>query len=192
VRLVPVSADPRDVLPGWNAAREQSLRADWTFQIADADGKYLFRIAGLPPGWMVKAVLLGGRNITDTPLPVVRGAADVAGVQVVLTRKGGTVTGDVIDRAGTPAPDTTVIVFPDDPSLWGLASRYVKAVRPDKSGRFAISGLPAAAYRVAALDFVIEGQWEDQEFLRGLKTAARLQLAEGATEKLEVTVEEAR
>jgi protocatechuate 3,4-dioxygenase beta subunit len=193
VRLIPVSADPRDVLPGWNAAREQTLRPDWTFQITDADGRYLFRIAGLPPDWMVKAVLLGGRDLTDTPLTVARGAADVEGVQVVVTRKSGRITGDVIDRAGAPAPDTTVVVFADDTSLWGLASRYVKAVRPDKSGRFAIGGLPAAAYRVAALDFVIEGQWEDQEFLRGLhKSAARVQLAEGTTETLKVTVEEGR
>ena len=169
------------------------MRADWTFQITDADGKYLFRTTGLPPDWMVKSVNLAGRDITDVPLTVTRGAADVEGVLVVLSRKGGKITGDVIDASGAPAPDTTVIVFADDSSLWGLASRYVKAVRPDKSGRFIVSGLPAAAYRVTALDFVIEGQWEDQEFLRNLhRVASRVQLGEGATETVKVNVAEVR
>ena len=193
VRLVPVSADPQSVLPAWGEAREQTIRPDWTFQVTDADGKYLFRMTGLPPDWMLKAVLHGGTDITETPLTVTKGTADVQGMQVVLSRKGARITGNVVDRPGSPAPDTTVIVFADDPSLWGLASRYVTAVRPDKTGRFTVGGLPAATYRVAALDFVIEGQWEDQEFLRGLhKTAARIQLEEGATGTLKVTVEEAR
>ena len=193
VRLVPMSADPQNILPAWGQAREQTLRADWTFQITDADGKYLFRVAGMPPDWMVKSVTLGGRDITDVPLAVARGAEDVDGVQVVLSRKGGRITGDVVDAAGAPAADTTVIVFADDSSLRGLASRYVKAVRPDKSGRFTVSGLPAAVYRITALDFVVEGQWEDQEFLRKLhEVASRVQLGEGATETVKVNVAEVR
>ena len=127
------------------------------------------------------------------PLAVARGAEDVDGVQVVLSRKGGRITGEVVDAAGAPAADTTVIVFADDSSLWGLASRYVKAVRPDKNGRFTVSGLPAAVYRITALDFVVEGQWEDQEFLRNLQSAAsRVQLGEDATETVKVKVAEAR
>jgi protocatechuate 3,4-dioxygenase beta subunit len=193
LRLLPISADPKDVLPGWNAARERGLGANWTFEVSEADGKYLFRVAGLPPDWMLKSVTLSGRDITDVPLTVTGGAADVDGVQVVFSRKGGRIAGDVVDSAGAAAPDTTVIVFPDDSALWGLASRYVKAARPDRAGRFTVGGLPAATYRVAALDLVIEGQWEDQEFLRSLqRIASRIQLGEGATETVKVTVAEAR
>jgi protocatechuate 3,4-dioxygenase beta subunit len=193
VRVVPISSDPQDVLPGWNAARERAPGSNWTFEISEADGKYLFRATGLPPDWMLKSVTLDGRDITDVPLTVTRGAADVEGMQVVLSRKGGRIAGDVVNAAGAPAPETTVIVFADDPALWGLASRYVKAVRPEKSARFTVTGLPAATYRVAALDFVVEGQWEDQEFLRSLHgSASRVQLGGGTTETVKVTVAEAR
>lgn len=193
VRVVPVSADPESVLPVWGQPREQVLKPDWTFQVGNANGQYLFRIDGLPPEWMVKTVLYGTKEITDAPLTVLHGGPDVNGVQVVISRTGGTIAGDVVDAAGAPAGDTTVIAFAEDRSRWRLASRFVKAVRPDRKGRFTLTGLPAGIYRVAALDFVVEGQWEDPEFLeRLLKTAARVDLKEAATETITLRAEEAR
>ena len=68
-----------------------------------------------------------------------------SGLEIVLSRKGARVAGEVVDRAGASAPDTTVIVFAEDRAMWGVASRFIRAVRPDRSGRFSIGGLPPAS-----------------------------------------------
>lgn len=193
VRVNPISADPESVLPVWNQPREQPLTPDWTFRVANANGQYLFRMDGLPPEWMLKAVLYGGKDITDAPFTVLQGAPDVTGLQVVISRRGGKITGDVVDAAGAAAGDTTVIAFAEDKSHWRLASRFVKAVRPDRQGRFTVAGLPPGPYRVAAQDFVVEGQWEDPGFLeRLLKASVRVELKEAATETITLRAEEAR
>ena len=52
-------------------------------------------------------------------------------------------------------------------ALWGIGSRFVRIARPeDRTARFSVSGLPAGVYRVIAREFVVEGQWEDAEFLQ--------------------------
>jgi len=193
LRVIPVGADPASVLPMWAAPREQPPRPDWSFRIADVDGPYLFRVTGLPDEWMVKSVIAGGRDITDAPFTITRGGPDVAGVQIVLSRRTARVNGEVIDRAGAPAPDATVIVFGENPSTWGLASRFIKIARPDDRGRFSVAGLPPGIYRAIARDFVAAGQWEDADFLRGLlKDAVRLELGEGAAEPIKLTLERPR
>ena len=193
VRITPIAVDSESALPTWGAPREQSARPDWTFRFTATEGQYVFRVAGLPDDWMLKSVMLGGRDIIDSPLAVARGVPDVEGLQLVVTRKGARVSGTVVDKAGAPAPDSTVVVFAENRSLWGGASRFVRAVRPDSEGRFSIPGLPPGVYRAAAQDVVIEGQWEDPEFLQTLlRDAPRLELAEAATENIKLTIAEGR
>jgi carboxypeptidase family protein len=194
VRVNPVSADPESVLPVWGSPREQSPRPDWTFRIPEMqEGQYLFRVAGLPDDWMLKSAILHGRDLIDTPLDITRGAPDTAGVQLVVSRKGARITGEVVDGAGAPAADSTVIVFAESRALWGVASRFIRVVRPDDKGRFSLAGLPPGVYRVVAREFVIEGEWEDPEFLQGvMRDAIRLELAEAASETIKLRLAEAR
>lgn len=190
VGVLPIAVAPDSVLPLWGAPRDATPKADWTFTIPDVDGPYLFRVTGLPDDWMLKRVIAGGRDYTDTPLTVRRGGADIGGLQVVLTRKGARLTGKVVDGAGASAPDTTIIVFADDPAKWGVGSRFVKAVRPDGSGRFSVGGLPPGVYRAIAIDEVTDGEWEDPEFLDSLaRRATKIELAEGASETITLTQE---
>jgi hypothetical protein len=185
IGILPVATDAESLLPTWGEPRTQPPRPDWTFRVVNMDGHYLVRVTGLPDDWMLKSVLLGGRDVTDTPLAIARGGADVEGLQIVLSRKGATVSGDVVDSSGAPGADATVLLFAENRSLWGVASRFIRAVRPNDRGRFSIRGLPPAVYRAIASDAVIEGQWEDPEFLQSLmKGAARVELADGAAETI--------
>jgi hypothetical protein len=193
IRMLPVPSDPQKVLPLWGESSGDIIRPDWTFRILNLEGSYLFRVVGLPDGWMLKAVRVGERDITDAPFSVTRGGPDIKGVEVVLSKKGAGVSGEVADAAGAPAPDSTVVVFADDAGLWGPASRYVRAVRPDDGGRFTVTGLPAGAYRAFARDLVMDGQWEDPAFLqRHLQGAVRIEIADGAIEKVKLRVEQER
>jgi hypothetical protein len=192
-RIVPISTDAATVLPRWGAADEVSLRPDWTFRIVNMEGPFLFRVAGLPSEWMLKAVTLGGRDITDVPLTVARGSADVDGLQIVLSSQGAKVAGEVTDPGGAPSADAVVIVFADNPARWGIGSRFVRATRPDDRGKFSIGGLAPGVYRAAARTVVAEGQWEDREFLQQLlKEAVRIELSESAAETIELTIAEGR
>lgn len=177
---MPVPADPESLLPSFTGPGATSVGRDWTFRFTNMAGQYLFRVEGLPPEWVLASVVLGGKTITDTPLAFRAGDPDVAGLQIVLSRQGGRVEGQVVSSDGVPAPDSTVLVFASDPSRWTLASRFVRTVRPDNAGRFVVTGLPPAPYRVIARDFVPDGQWEDPEFLATLAPdALRVDVREG-------------
>jgi hypothetical protein len=189
LRVVPISSDPDLLFVPWAAAREAPVTRDATFRINNADGQYLYRINGLPDGWMVTGVMLSGRNHVDTPLEVAAGV-ETSGVQLVVGNNGATVTGTVVTRDGIPAPDSTVIVFPPESGRWTIGSRFIKAVRPDNAGRFSVRGLPAGSYRVAVRDFVAEGQWEDPEFLATLlATSTRVEVTAGAEAAAKLTLE---
>jgi hypothetical protein len=192
IRLLAVSADPRTGLPGWGEGSGDTVRADWSFNLVNLDGPYLFRLLNLPDGWMVKTVRAGGRDSTDTPLSISRGSV-VKGLEIVISRKGGRVSGAVVTAAGSPAPDSTVIAFAEEPAQWIPGSRFIRATRPDNEGRFSLAGLAPGAYRVIARDLVVDGQWEDPEFLRSLlRESVRVELAESAVEIIQLTMEEGR
>jgi hypothetical protein len=148
-------------------------------------------VSGLPDEWMLKAVQLGDRDVTDAPLDVPKGGSETSGVRLVLSRKSGTLTGQVVDRNGGPLADSTVIVFEADPARWQPATRFVKTTRSGSDGRYSVSGLPPGSYRAIAKEFVADGQWEDPEFLQSLSPdAARVELREGAPETLTLKMEQ--
>ena len=192
IRLAPVPVEARHALPLWGESSGETVRTDWTFKIVNLDGPRLFRVSGLPDEWMLAAVRIGGRDITDTPFEVTRGGPDVSGVEIVLSRKGARIEGNVT-AAGSPAQDATVIVFPENTALWGPGSRFVRAIRPDDAGRFELGGLPPGAYRIVARPLVMDGQWDDPAFLQTLARAGvRVELAGGDIETVKLTAEQER
>ena len=122
----------------------------------------------------------------DTGLEVAPGA-EVADVEVLLTKRTTEVSGTVQDAKGAAVSDYAVVVFATDSQLWGYTSRYVRVGRADQTGRFMIAGLPAGSYTAVALDYLESGQESDPEFLERLKslgTALRL----GEDEKKALTL----
>jgi Carboxypeptidase regulatory-like domain len=189
VRIAPTATDENSVLPAWDAPRPQTVGSDWSFRFTNIDGGYLLRLTGLPDEWMLKAVRLNGRDVTDTPLEIPKGGSEVTGVQIVLTHQAAKVTGDVLDARGDRLGDSTVVVFAADRRLWTIGTRFVRWVRPDRAAHFAIGSLPAGTYFAIARDDVAEGQWEDPEFLDSLiPDATRFELSEAGSEKLTLTV----
>lgn len=190
LRVAPIATDPESLFTSFTGARETSVTREAGFRFGDITGQYLFRVTGLPAEWMLTGVMMHDRNYIDTPLELMAGSVDNKGLQLVISRTAGTVSGEVVGRDGTPAPDSTVILFPQESGRWTIASRFIRAARPDGAGRFTLAGLPPGSYRAAAREFVAEGQWEDPEFLNALLArSTRVELAEGASESLTLTVE---
>lgn len=185
VRVLLVNAS-EDVLP---TVYVNGVNTDWSFKLSNLGGPFMFRIRGVPEDWTLGAVRLGDKEITDTPWDVPTGGQEISGLQLVLTRQIGKVTGTVLDDRGAPTSAATVVVFPDEPDLWIPGSRFVRVTRPAAEGQFSITGLPAGTYRAIAREFVEEGQWEDRTFLEQLRDdAVRFVLAAGGTETIALKV----
>jgi hypothetical protein len=141
---------------------------DWTFETRLHEGPVLIRGTKLADGWLLKAVLHHGSDVTDTGIDIDSGSS-VDGVELVLSNRISTVTGTVIDERRQLAPDYVVVVFAADPARWGQSSRHVFAARPTQQGRFEITKLPAGQYLAAAVPYLEEGQQTDPEYLAELR-----------------------
>lgn len=140
-------------------------------------GPYAIR-ATAPRGWMMKAVYLDGRDVTDQAIEI-KGDT-ISGLNVIFTDKIASLGGFVRDRKSTPVEGLTVIAFPQDDKLWQPQSRRIVTARTDKTGAYRFDMLPAGDYFVVAVDDVEQGEWFDPAFLEQVKDAAvKLTIGDG-------------
>jgi uncharacterized protein (DUF2141 family) len=146
-----------------------------------AAGRYIVRVGGAPPGWMLKSVTFDGRDISESPVDL--GAADLNGVVVTFTDHPTRLTGAVHTAEGNADADATVIVFPVDQNGWtdyGLNPRRVRRAHASRTGGFSFTGLPAGDYYVTAIHEDTTPQWEDPKVLDTLAgSASQVHLGDG-------------
>jgi hypothetical protein len=160
------------------------------------DGTFLIRAAigpsrivpTVPDGWMVKAIRTSDRDITSTLMDLASGER-LSDVDVVVSNRVSSVSGQITDDRGAPAATGTVVVFAEDAEKWGESTAFVRAARPDQQGRYEIKGLPSGDYLAVALDYVQNGMWNDPQFLESLRRdAQRFTLADGGSQALSLKV----
>ncbi len=78
----------------------------------------------------------------------------------------------VITTTGKIAADYVVVAFADDPSKWGVGTRFVRTARPDQTGGFVLDGLSPADYLLVALEYVEAGEESDPDLLERLSRDA--------------------
>jgi carboxypeptidase family protein len=188
--MVRMSINAFDVLGGGGTDASTppapSIAPDGSFQIRGLIGTPVVRLTRLPQGWMLKAVRVQGDDVTDRGVEM-RGV-DVSDVEVIVARET-QAHGIVVDARGQPAPDRGVIVFSEDRTRWsGFLNRHVRSARAGLDGTFAIAGLPAGDYLVAAVE-PPEDDWMTLENLDRLRaTATRFTLADGAQKALRLVL----
>ncbi len=161
-----------------------TIRDDWSFEMKGLDGPKIFRLNGLPAGWMVKSITHDGRDLTDSSMDF-RGTEDVSSVEIILTNQITTVSGSVSNDKGEPVKEFSLVVFADDPAKWTNQSRYIATTRPDQNGQFKIEKLPAGNYLAIALDYLEEGDSSDPEFLARVRdSATKFGLADAESKSL--------
>ena len=187
VRVSAVSA--ADDSPVAFAGGSATVTPEGTFEIKGLAGARIFRVANLPAGWVLKAILIDGTDITDTGIEI-KPNEPVAGIEVVLTSKTTEVAG-AVTAGNQPATDYTVVIFSEDPQKWMVPmSRHIASARPNQEGRFQVKNLPAGSYYAVALDYIAQGDWNDPDVLDRLKTrATRFSLAEGEARNLDLKLE---
>ena len=169
-------------MPGPNPMAR--VTPDWTFEIANVFEPRMFRV-NTPDGWMLKAILLNGQDVTDAPLDIAPGQT-VTGVQVLLTDRVTEVNGRLADSRNNAVTDATIVIFPADEEKWTFQSRFIHGARPDQDGRFTIRGLPPHDdYLAVAVQGLEDGQAGDPEFLASVRErATSLSLKDGEARTL--------
>jgi hypothetical protein len=95
-------------------------------------------------------------------------------------------SGTVVNDAGKPVIDCSILVFPDDPALGPPNStRYLRALRPADTGKFEAKTLPAGNYLAVAVDSIDVGDENDPDLLEQLRPlATRVRLGWGENKDL--------
>ena len=122
---------------------------DWSFRLSDIASPGVIRasVPGEGSGWVLSGVLLQGRDITDVPYDFHLG--DVDGLEVVMTRRVGGITGTV-HGGSEPARGVPVVVMGADGDSWAYLTRTMRSAQTSEFGTFTVKGLLPGRYFVIA------------------------------------------
>src|SRR5207237_9414274 len=114
---------------------------------------------------------------------------DVTDIEVELSNRVSSVSGLVTSSKGETLKDYSIVVFPADRDKWTPNSRYLKTARPDQDGRYKVNGLPPGEYRVIALDYVDQNEWNDPDFLERIRPkATAFSISEGEAKSVDLKI----
>lgn len=168
------------VLGAFRRPGGSSVKEDGTFSVPHAFGRARFQVT-VPEGWMLKAIMHDGRDITDVSQELAS-RQELKDVEVIITDRVTSLAGKVTDEKNVPIHDATVLLFPSDAAKWYENARSIRAARPDQQGEWQVKGLRPGEYLAVALEYVEDGAWHDPEFLESLRrNAATVQLTEGGS-----------
>jgi len=157
------------------------------FTLRGLFGPVMVRGSVNSPGWVLKAVLLNGNDITNVPTTFTE--KDSGHLQVVFTSRAATLEALVTDASGKPTRDAIVVVFGHDEQTWVTRSSMTRFAGPDKDGKLMIRGLRDGEYYAVAVapeDWVNVGN-PDPEMLKELsKVAARVPVTPGETRTIDL------
>jgi protocatechuate 3,4-dioxygenase beta subunit len=132
-------------------------------------GEYRVNVAGLTQGSYVKSIrrgqtdvmrdglrLLGAANPSDPPLDITIGA------------NAGVLPGRVVNDAGAPMPNVTVVLVPS----FQYRSRLdlYQSASTDINGTFRFQGIVPDEYKLFSWEEVTTGAWHDADFLRPVES----------------------
>jgi hypothetical protein len=120
--------------------------------------------------WLLKSAMIKGQDALDVPFTLDPGDR-ITDAVLTFTNRRQELTGTLSDASERPAPDFTIVVFPEDRALWS-STRRVRTARPGTDGRYTITNLPAGTYRIAAVTDIGPEETRDLALLEELAAAS--------------------
>ena len=176
-----------DQLPRMASARDAMVASDRTFALTGLFGRRLFEVLNVPHGWYVKSIQYRGHDIADTPTEL-KASDDPSALAIVLSNRGATISGRVVDYHGEPSWNVQVVMYPVDSARWDESEPTRASVSAD--GAFRLGPRRPGSYFVAALEW-------DEAFINGAdlelftqvgKVAERITLTENEERSLDLRV----
>lgn len=156
---------------GFGDALSGTVQADGKFALRGLmTGDHQIVVEGLPAPWVVKSVLLRGRDVADAGIEVVEGQ-QLHGARITITDRASEVSGHVRD-GGAPVADAAVLVYPVAPQFWVRTHRRMRMTHTDADGRFAVRGLPEGEYLAIASGAIGEADLGRRELLESIRALA--------------------
>jgi protocatechuate 3,4-dioxygenase beta subunit len=145
-----------DQLPGSGSAIS-SYPGDGAFTIEGVFGRRTLEVFNVPPGWFVKSIRYKDKEIIDVPTEFKAGT-DPMELEIILSTRGATVVGRVVDDSGNPAKGVRVVLVPVNPARRNSYEPFSAAVAangefrlgPQRGGDYFILALPAGSIPVAS------------------------------------------
>jgi hypothetical protein len=193
VSLLPIVENETGVLPGaiigmaYSQANTQSMvTADGVFEMKNLPGGSYQLLIGAPSDnlrdYYTKSMMVGGKEVVDSGFSV---NGDVS-LDVVVSAKGATIEGNVVDSKGAPAAYSVVAVVPNSE----------QRARPDsyqrettgEHGHFIARGLNPGSYVVLAFE-ELQGDIRQPEFLKTYAgKGEKVELEEGTRKLVSVKI----
>jgi hypothetical protein len=186
VRALPVDRDTQ--ITGLGSIPDNGrFKEDGTFELKQVIASNRLTVGPLPEGWAVRSIDHNGRDFMTQHFDAQ--GTTLEGIAISLTNQFPVLSGSLRDEKGNGSVAGTVIIFPDDGSLWIEDLRTVRTGRADQSGLFTIKAIRPGDYLAVAVPTVQVNQWNDPEYLEALRAQAkRISLEQGETKHLELTV----
>jgi hypothetical protein len=145
--------------------------------------RYYLNAAGLPEGYYIKSLRIGGQDATDKGVDLTNAHGTVA-MEVTVGANAATLEG-VVTIDGKPGTGAYIAVVTDPPRSEALFRN--KFATADQDGRFTIQGLAPGAYSVYAFDQAMPQLARDPGLVRPFeRSAVKVRLSESATERVEL------
>ena len=173
-----------------------TVASDWSFTIDGLVGTCRSdpRPAPLTARWVLKSVILDGREVLDENVWFEPGR-NYENVRVVVTDRRSQVRVRVSEPNGTPTGEYAAVAFPVQPERWRHPERYIRAAaplpasflgKPDRSGTggepgrsLRFIGLPSGDYNLIAVDDIEYKATQDPVVLAALaRKATRVTIPE--------------
>jgi hypothetical protein len=187
----PFVLDPVDATSGPDSLELMAGSGENRFiAVGYPPGRYRVRVTNSPSGWMFKAAMLNGVDVSESPFELSR---DVPDLSIVFTDRWTGLNGSV---GGQGADGATVLAFPADASKWtgdGFAPRRFKTARANARGEFGMSSLPAGDYYVVAVPEEQTDGWRDPATLDALsRVATQITILDGESKRIDLPIRQVR
>ena len=183
LRVLP--ADPDRSMFNQSGTASTVTQSDGSFYVNRLAGRNRLVLGTAPEGWFMKELLLGGSDIATEPFDFGAGGGSFDNAVMVLSPRGGVITGQPEPERDGPSPTYSAVVFPTDRASWISRSQFIKHVRASADGTFRVTSLPPGSYYVAAVRNLTApvgiDEWEPAELERLAGLATRVTVAEGET-----------
>jgi protocatechuate 3,4-dioxygenase beta subunit len=138
----------------------------------------------MPADVFVKSVRLGQDDVQSGGLHITDPAVD--DLQIVLSSKGASIEGQVIDVRNRKIASATVVLLPRSSSPDYRLDQF-KVTTTDSSGRFQIPSIPPGNYNLIAWEDVDQDAWWDAGFIGIFRSYSRpVDLNEGDRNNIEI------